>query len=282
MKISCFLFFGYFSIALGSIFFTACDNSTEPADAADFFPVETGDYFVYESYETSTRGEPIADTKTLDSLSAVAVNETGGETSIEFEKYVDGERAGIEKFFKKFDALFKLFDAEELEIEGSDPIEIKIADFVEPDPDAQRFNVGDYPIEFEGETHFASAVFIYSVDLDRADSIEIFDEKYLTNTFRLKKDFKFEFVKTQADTLEDWENPETGEIKDTVLIRDYEVTAIKTRYVNYKFAENLGLVEEISEPSKLIFSKKLYGTEVSRIFGSEGGTRKVLLVMGQK
>lgn len=280
MKKSCSILFGFFSIAIGSYFFTGCDSSTEPADYSDFFPVENGDYFVYESYETSTRGELIAETKTLDSLTAVAVTEVGGETEIEFEKYVDGKLSGTEKFFKKYDALYKLFDAEELEIEGANPVEIKIADFVDPDPEALRVNFSDYPVEFEGETHPSSAVFIYSVDLDRADSVEIFDEKYFTNTFRLKKDFKFEFVKTQADTLEDWEDPETGEIKDTVLIRDFEVTAIKTRYVNYIFAENLGLIEEIAEPSKWIYSEKLNGTEVSRTFGSEGGKRKELISAG--
>jgi hypothetical protein len=231
---------------------SGCEEATGPQDGdnSDFFPMEIGNYWIYESYEKDINNNIIYSSLIEDSIVIEKSETVSGMTAYKFVKYSSEKAVDTILFSKNGNIIYRLFDTNSIDIPGLNSTWFPIADFnmtMNGTWNIYKQLVNNFFVQDDGGSYSGTYRHAINGEFVYMDSIEFEKKKYLHKNFTNKYDSKLEYDKFRK----------LSESKfDTI-----KVTRLKKYFDSYEFLEGAGIFK-IKRDSYAIFTS----TEPSSTF----------------
>ncbi len=227
----------------------SCEETTEPQPDSNnkMFPLNVGNYWIYNSYEKDINNNPISSTQVEDSLVIESSVNYFGEPAYNFVRYRNGDVLDTLIFSYSNNNINRLYDSNSVPIPGLESTWFPIIRFeskINIIYNVYKELINNYKLIVEERTYSANYWHTINGEYTYVDSIDFDSHRYLTKIYSNKYDSKLEYKKVRKLT-------ETSH--DTLL-----VNRLMKYYDKYQLAEGIGLykiqrdsytINTITEPS---------------------------------
>ncbi|TAL68830.1 MAG: hypothetical protein EPN82_09175 [Bacteroidetes bacterium] len=233
----------YITLLLNLFFLTNCDDNTSPPqDTINYYPLNNGNYWVYDSYDLDINNKKIIGTERRDSIIVNDIIEYEGKSAYQLQVFRNNILFDTLYFSQESSKVYMIFDENEIDVPGFNKKWFLIADFSKiNDTEWHIYDtiLENYPFNFRDSTLFTTYHQTLNGKLESTENYQLNNKSYKSMLFQVRYDKRLYFM---------------YKFPDDVSVKELEVNRITKRLLHFTFAENLGLVQIKYDPYETSFS----------------------------
>jgi hypothetical protein len=190
---------------ISALIFSCKSTSESTVEEIDFFPLDSGNDWIFKTYNIGQDSVMIAGTEVQDSLVIIGTKEILGHLAyiFQFSRKNDTVYVPIDTiyFYKEGKSVFQILNEKNTSIPQQGDFWYKIAEFIDNFDNSYHTSLPNYDILFNSTSVSSVADFIINSRYEYSERIPVLGSSLPSRLFVLKNDRRFTFKYKFADTV---------------------------------------------------------------------------------